>query len=344
MTTGLDGIDKQRVTDWLVVRTEVTPPLAFDRIEGGRSNLTYRLTDSHGNRWVLRRPPLYSVLASAHDVGREFQIMAALRDTPVPVPGLVGFEPDADVTGAPFYVMEFVDGVVPRDAETVAGALDWDARRKVAFNLADTLAELHAIDADAIGLGKLGKHTDYVARQLRRWSRQYEAGSERDLPLVRHVRDRLGAAIPDQGSPAIVHGDYRLDNMIVGEDGSIRAVLDWELCTLGDPMADVGLLHVYWSPLANRERPLIPAAGLIDGIPPIKDVIARYGQQSGRDLSRLDFYVAFGYWKLAVILEGVYTRFRSGAYGQGDGSHEAYGEMVIDLLQLAAIAVEGTDQ
>jgi aminoglycoside phosphotransferase (APT) family kinase protein len=334
----VDGIDAGRVTDWFRARTDVVPPLDFDVIAGGRSNLTYRVADAAGHRWVLRRPPLHSVLASAHDVGREHRIMAALQDTAVPVPPLVGDEPDETVTGAPFYVMEFVDGLVPRDAEVVTASLDSDARRAVAFNLADTLADLHAVDVDAVGLGDLAKRTDYIARQLHRWSGQYAKGSQRDLPLVGEVHDRLAADIPEQGPPAIVHGDYRLDNMIVGPDGGIRAVLDWELCTLGDPLADLGLLKVYWSPPTGREMPMIPAAGDIPGVPAIEDVIDRYGQRSGRDLDQLDYYVAFGYWKLAIILEGVHTRFASGAYGQTDGTHEAFGDMVIELLELAAQA------
>lgn len=335
MGEAVDGIDPQGVTEWMAQRTEMTPPLEFSVITGGRSNLTYTVRDADGRRWVLRRPPLHSVLASAHDVGREHRIMAALQDTAVPVPPLVGHEPDEAVTGAPFYVMEFVDGLVPRDADTIEARLDEDARRAAGFNLADTLADLHAVDVDEVGLGDFAKRTDYVARQLHRWLGQYEKGSERDLPLARTVHDRLAADIPDQGPAAIVHGDYRLDNMIVGDDGSVRAVLDWELCTLGDPLADVGLLQVYWAPPAGRDMPMIPAAGTVPGVPAIEDVIARYGQRSGRDLSELDYYVAFGYWKLAIILEGVYTRFASGAYGQTDGSHEAFGELVVDLLELA---------
>ncbi len=334
-----DGIKVEPVTDWLVRRVEVTPPLKFEVIAGGRSNLTFTVIDAQGRRWVLRRPPLHSLLASAHDVAREHRIMAALQDTAVPVPPLVGVEPSGEVLGAPFYVMEFVDGLVPRDAEVVTSRLDADARRAVMFNLADTLADLHRVDVDEVGLGNLAKRTDYIARQLHRWSGQYEKGSERDLPLVRQVHDRLATDIPEQGPPAIVHGDYRLDNMIVGPDGSIRAVLDWELCTLGDPLADLGLLQVYWNPPAGQEMPMIPSAGSIPGAPLIEEMITRYGQQSGRDLSMLDYYVAFGYWKLAIIFDGVYTRFESGAYGHTDGSHEAFGHIVFDLLELAATKI-----
>jgi aminoglycoside phosphotransferase (APT) family kinase protein len=219
--------------------------------------------------------------------------------------------------------------------DSVTATLDGPARVRVAEQLADTLAALHAVDIDDVGLGDLAKREDYIARQLHRWKGQYEKGASRDLPLAVEVHDRLAAAIPDQGPATIVHGDYRLDNLIVGEDGTIRAVLDWELCTLGDPLADVGLLVVYWAPAAEHEMPLIPAASLIPGMPDIDDVVARYARRSGRDLSELDYYVAFGYWKLALILEGVYARFSSGAYGQTDGSHEVFGQLVHDLLGLA---------
>ena len=268
--------------------------------------------------------------------------MAALRDTAVPVPPVIGYEADKEVTGAPFYMMEFVDGLVPRDSAAVTSRLDGGARRAVALNLADTLRELHDVDVDAVGLRSLARRpTGYIQRQLRRWSQQYEHGSARDLPLVRELHDRLAAEIPPEGTPAIVHGDYRLDNTIVGEDGTIRTVLDWELCTIGDPLADLGLLYVYWVPPRGREIPTLPAAGAIPGMPPIEDVIAQYARHSTCDLSHLDFYVAFGYWKLAIILEGVYTRFSAGAYGDSDGTHAAFAEVVVDLLDVGWERITG---
>lgn len=333
---GLAGVDPVGVARWLQARTAATLPVSFEIIVGGRSNLTYVLTDDDGRRWVLRRPPLHSVLASAHDVGREYRIMAALQATAVPVPPLVGLEADETVIGTPFYVMEYVDGVVPRDAAKVVDALDAAARAAVGINLADTLADLHAVDVDAVGLGGLAKRSDYIARQLHRWSRQYTTGSQRDLPLVMDVHDRLAAAIPSQAAAAIVHGDYRLDNVIVASNGAIKAVLDWELCTLGDPLADLGLLTVYWAPPAGRPMPMIPAAGTIPDVVSIETVIARYAERSGRDVAELDYYVAFGYWKLALILEGVSTRFSAGAYGASDGTHDEFGSLVIELLELAA--------
>jgi aminoglycoside phosphotransferase (APT) family kinase protein len=332
-----EGADVDAVGRWLGERADVTLPLIIELIAGGRSNLTYRVTDAAGRRWVLRRPPLHSVLTSAHDVGREYRIMAALQDTAVPVPPLVGNEPDAGVIGAPFYVMEFVDGLVPRDAASVQATLDPSARRAVAFNLADTLADLHAVEADAVGLGDLSRPADYIARQLHRWSKQHAAGSTRTLPLVGELHQWLKANIPAQATSAIVHGDYRLDNLIIGTNGEIRAVVDWELCTLGDPLADLGLLQVYWSPPNGREMPMIPAAGKIPGVPAIQQVLDRYAARSGKNLDQIDYYVVFGHWKLAMVLEGVYTRFASGAYGQVDGSHEAFGQIVIDLLKEADV-------
>jgi aminoglycoside phosphotransferase (APT) family kinase protein len=337
MTRGVEGVEGDAVTRWLADRVEVEPPVTFAVITGGRSNLTYSVTDAAGRRWVLRRPPLHSVLSSAHDVVREARLIGALADTDVPVPPLIGSESDTDVTGAPFFVMRYVDGLVPRDADVVVAELDVVARRRMGEQLADTLAALHAVDVDAVGLGDLAPREDYLARQLRRWRRQYEQGSTRDLPAAIAVHERLAADIPAQHTSTIVHGDYRLDNVIVDGQGTIRAVLDWELCTLGDPLADVGLLAVYWDPGGPR-LPMIPAAGRIPGMPPLDDVLARYATVSGREMSTLDYHVAFGYWKLAMILEGVYARSASGAYGDAGSGYEAFGAMVVDLLDLADAA------
>lgn len=332
---GVDGIDASAVTAWLQERAEVDPPLHFEVITGGRSNLTYTVTDVSGTRWVLRRPPLHSVLKSAHDVGREYRLMDALQDSAVPVPPLVGHETDDAVNGAPFYVMEFVDGHVIRSVDDATAALSEEARRPTARALVQTLADLHAVDIDQVGLGDLAKRDEYIARQLKRWYGQFQKGDSRDLPLVGELHDRLVADIPEQRGTAIVHGDYRLDNVIVDDAGTIKAVLDWELCTLGDPLADVGLLAVYWTPPSATELPLIPAAGAIPGFPDVDEVTGWYGQLSGRDLDELPYYVAFGFWKLAIILEGVYARFSAGAYGETDDSHKVFAQLVEELLEAA---------
>ena len=334
--TDLAGIDAAGVTAWFAAHVPAArPPLDFSLITGGRSNLTYVVTDTDGRRFVLRRPPLGKTLASAHDVGREHQIMAALASSPVPVPPVVGLCTDDSVNGAPFYVMPFVDGLVLRDPEAVA-QVDEAVRWAAAESLVDVLATLHAVDPDSVGLGDLGRREDYVARLLRRWRGQWDQSKTREIPLVEEVAERLARSIPEQEGASIVHGDYRLDNVIISpEDGSIRAVLDWELCTLGDPLADVGMLLVYWTEPGDEVSPLFWAPTTAPGFPRRTDLAERYAARSGRDLSDVDFYVALGLWKVAVILEGVYARYESGAYGDTDDSYRQF-EAVIPQLAEAA--------
>ena len=235
------------------------PPLTFERISGGRSNLTYGVNDAGGHRWALRRPPLGKRLASAHDMAREHRIIAALQSTDVPVPPVAGLCEDDSVNGAPFYVMEFVDGPVLRSKAEAEAGFDDAERRAIGERVVDTLVAIHAIDPDQVGLGQLGRKQDYVARQLRRWHEQWEKSKTSELPMVDDVHRRLSERIPEQGPATIVHGDYRLDNMILSPDGEVAAVVDWELCTLGDPLADVGLLLVYWSEAGDEFTPLFEA-------------------------------------------------------------------------------------
>jgi aminoglycoside phosphotransferase (APT) family kinase protein len=336
---GPDGIDSVKVTTWLQEHAAVRPPVDFAVVQGGRSNLTYVVTDADDRRLVLRRPPLHGVLQSAHDMGREHRIISALGPADVPVPATVGFEEDDAVTGAPFYVMEHVEGVVVRDTATAASALDASARTAASEDLVDVLVRLHEVDVDAVGLGDLAKREDYLARQLKRWRGQLHQARTRELPVLDEVHDRLVAAIPDQGPATIVHGDYRLDNLILDPaTGQVRAVLDWELTTLGDPLADVGLLLVYWADPGDEVIPLLDAPTTVEGFLSRREVAERYAERSGRDLSQIEYYVAFGYWKLACILEGVYSRYSSGAYGDTDDSFRAFGDVVIALGERAAEA------
>jgi aminoglycoside phosphotransferase (APT) family kinase protein len=312
------GIDPGPVTAWFETHAaEVRPPLSFELIAGGHSNLTYRVADTAGGRWVLRRPPTGQVLATAHDMGREHRIIAALAPTRVPVPPVVGLCTDPEVNGAPFYVMEFVDGSVVRSLE-VGEELTPEVRRAAAESLIDTLVEIHAVDVDEVGLGDLGRREDYLARQLKRWYGQWNQSKTRELAAVDQVHDHLVAHLPDQRESTLVHGDYRLDNCLVGPDGALTAVLDWELCTLGDPLADLGLLMVYW---ADRDDPAsgrLSPATVLDGFPSRADLVERYAARSGRDVSEIDRYTAFGYWKLACIVEGVYARYVGGSMGAAD--------------------------
>ena len=337
MTT--TGIDADKVTAWFKDHAPgVEAPLSFDLITGGRSNLTFRVEDAAGHAWVLRRPPLGHVLATAHDMGREHRIQSALAATDVPVPGIVGLCQDEAVNGAPFYVMDFVDGAVLRDRAT-GEQLDSASRKHAGAQIADVLARIHAVDVDAVGLGDLGRKEAYLERQLKRWHRQWEQSKTRELPVVDQVHAELTERAPEQGPATIVHGDYRLDNCLVGKDGTIEAVLDWELCTLGDPLADVGLLLVYWTDPGDEGSPLGDSATTLDGFPHRAEVAAAYAEASGRDLSDIDYYVAFGYWKLACILEGVYARYRAGVMGQS-GSYELFAKQVEVLAQAAHSTIE----
>jgi aminoglycoside phosphotransferase (APT) family kinase protein len=336
-----DGIDAPSVEAWFAANVDgVEPPLTFKMIAGGRSNLTYSVTDSNGRRWALRRPPMGKTLGSAHDMGREHRVVSALEGTPVPVPGIAGFCEDDSVNEAPFYVMDFLPGPILR-AVADADPYSEEQRRVIGENVVDTLVAIHEVDPDSVGLGDLGKKTDYVARTLRRWSGQWEKSKTRELDLVTDVHDRLAARIPEQGPATIVHGDYRLDNMILTEDATgVAGVVDWELCTLGDPLADIGLLLVYWAEEGDEMIPLMEPATMQPGFPSREEAKARYAERSGRDLSQIDFFVALGYWKLAVILEGVYARYMAGGYGEA-GAEDAGAKMFADtVVRLAEAADE----
>ena len=329
-----DGIDAERVAAWFAANVpDVETPLSFERISGGRSNITYGVADAAGKRWALRRPPLGARLASAHDMGREFKVISALEPTNVPVPAAFGLCEDESVNGAPFYVMGFVEGPILRTKTDAEAAFDAGERRAIGERVIDTLAAIHAVDPDPVGLGDLARKEEYVARQLRRWHGQWEKSKTREIPLVDDVHDRLAARIPEQGPATIVHGDYRLDNMILAPSGEVAAVVDWELCTLGDPLADVGLLLVYWSEPTDEFRPLFEAPTVAEGFPTREDLRARYEEQTGRDLSGIDYYVSLGLWKLAIILEGVYARYASGQYGKTDEGFEEFAKIVVKLAE-----------
>jgi len=342
-----EGINASVVSGWLMANVEgLRPPFEFALIAGGRSNLTYAVTDGAGRRIVLRRPPISHVLPTAHDMGREHRIISALRDTPVPVPAALGYCADEAVTGQPFYVMDFVDGYVLRGPAEAAAALDEATRMKAGRDLVDVLVAIHRVRVDAIGLGDLARHDGYIERQLRRWHRQFgqsqqqarEVGVYRPVPLVDKVHDLLANRVPVQQGTALVHGDYRLDNTIVSADGRVQAVLDWELSTLGDALADVGTLMAYWG--SGREPgavsdPLQLSATVLPGFPSRAEVAARYAAQSGRDLTNLGFYVAFAQWKLACIGEGVFVRYAANAMGTGGGDAAALRRGVEDRARQA---------
>lgn len=287
-------------------------------IAGGRSNLTYELSDGSGSRWVLRRPPLGQVLPTAHNVSREFRILSALVDTAVPVPKLIGLCDDLKVIPrAPFFVMEFVDGQVLRTAGDVE-RLASPARRRAGVDLAINLAHIHNVDYRKCGLDGIGREQDYVERQLSRWRRQYAETKTHALPEVDEAHEALSAQIPEQVGASLVHGDYRLDNVIVTSGGEVKSVLDWELCTLGDPLADVGqmILRTEFESSGTGQldtRPLLAASDY----PRTEEILRAYFSTRGMESVDVGYYVALAAWKSACILQGVYARQRRGAMGGG---------------------------
>ena len=334
----MQGIDTARVSSWLETNVaDATPPFHFALIAGGRSNLTYAVTDGRGARYVLRRPPLGHVLATAHDMAREHRIVEAVGRTEVPVPPVFGLCTDIDVIGAPFYVMGFVDGVVLDGIER-ADELPVSLRPRAAEHLVDVLADLHAVDVDQVGLGDLAKREGYIERQVKRWSTQWDQSKTRDLPAIDEVAKRLRDRVPTQHGVSIVHGDYRFGNCLTDvRVGRINAVLDWELCTLGDPLADVGYLGIYWfDGTAETTRPNDPTPA--GGFPPYSAVLERYARATGRDLSGIGYYIAFGCWRLAVISEGVYARYLHGAMGDDSGVDVAAFKLATESLAERALA------
>lgn len=284
-------------------------PLTGRLIEGGRSNLTYAVTDGT-TRWVVRRPPLGHVLATAHDMKREHRVISALHPTAVPVPRPVLLCEDVEVLGAPFYVMEFVDGTPYRTADQLA-PLGPRRTRDAVLGLVDTLVELHSVDPAEVGLADFGRPEGFLDRQLRRWGKQLDASRNRELAGIDELQAALGRALPHSPAPTVVHGDYRLDNVLIGEDDRIKAILDWEMSTLGDPLTDLGLLVMYSAPLDLPDSPISTTASAA-GHPDPAEIVERYAARSGRDASDVAWYTAFAWFKLAVILEGIHYRYTLG--------------------------------
>ncbi|MCU1390305.1 MAG: hypothetical protein JWL72_3643 [Ilumatobacteraceae bacterium] len=336
------GIDVPSVTAWLETHVNgATGPFEFDLIAGGHSNLTFGVTGADGTRFVLRRPPLGHVLASAHDMGREFRIISGLQTSAVPVAPALGFCDDIAVNGAPFYVMGYVDGYVIRDEATALKVLTEDARRTASESIVDTMAAIHAVDLVDSGLDTLGKHEDYIARQLRRWYGQWNSQKTRELAGVDAAHALLAARIPDQGPASIVHGDYRLDNCMVDANGNVIAVLDWEICTLGDRLADLGLLLVYWTGPDDEMTSWTGASTTSPGFLNRADLAERYAAITGVDLGQLDYYIAFAFWKLACILEGVYARYLGGALGDRDPQELLPFKLQVEGAAASAMAALG---
>ena len=308
-----EGYNVTAVEAWIADNVVgLTPPFKWTRLQGGHSNLTYRIDDPKGRAAVVRRPPQGELLPKAHDMSREWALISGLGPTPVPVAPALGFCESPDVTGAWFYVMGLIDGkplYSPADTEALVPE---DKRRTMAWSFIDVLADLHALDPDDIGLGGLGKKEDYIGRQLRTWFRSWPSSAgdaDYDDPQAHDLRDFLSANIPEQGPARVVHGDYGVHNCLIGADAQVVAVVDWEISTLGDPLADLGYALNQWAePGDDREG----AATMVPGFPSRAELAARYAERSGRDLSLLDYYVGFNWWKSACIIHGVYARYCAG--------------------------------
>lgn len=308
----VEGVDAEALTAWLAMNVpEADGPVQVEQLAGGASNLTFRVRD-RSNDWVLRRPPLSHVLATANDMKREFTVQQGLHRTDVPVPRVVAFCDNEAVIGSSFYVMERLDGIVFNDASDVAH-LDEAQSLAASHELVDVLARLHAVEPEAVGLGSFGKPTGFVTRQVGRWSTQWERSKQRELPEIDEVARILAASIPPEGAASIVHGDYSFNNTMFRreEPARMQAVLDWEMSTLGDPLTDVGMVAMYWGEVgemmwASREHPQPHRANA--GFPSVDGLLDRYASASGRDLAGIDFYRALATFKLAVITEGAHAR------------------------------------
>ncbi len=313
------GLALDRVSAWIESQVPgAAPPFDAELIAAGGSNLTYRVSDAAGHQWALRRPPVTARLATAHDMRREWRVISALQhgDCAVPVPDAIAYCDDEALVGAPFYVMEFVDGRILRGVDDVADFSQADADRATE-SLVAVQAALHRASPSALGLDDIARrHDAYVDRQLRRWRRQVEKSLERDAPLFDVLHRRLSRHVPKEQAPAaLAHGDYRFDNTVLGAAGDIAAVLDWELCTIGDPVADFFWSLSYWGESGDVVSFLPSSPTLSPLFASRRDVAAMYAKMTGFDLSDWDYFQAFSMWKMACIIEGVHARIRHGGGG-----------------------------
>ena len=336
MSDPVAGLDLEKLGPWFAEHVPgAGSELAATFISGGKSNLTYIVGDGT-SEWIVRRPPLGHVLATAHDMGREYRVMSALQPTDVPVPVTYAFCDDESVIGANFYVMEKVEGFPYRTSAQLS-PLGAERVRAISTELIDTLTALHAVDPDDVGLGDFGRAEGYLTRQVHRWKKQLDASKTRELPAADELYDRLASDIPAQSAPGIVHGDYRLDNVLVGADDHIHAVVDWEMATLGDPIADLALMVLYQR-LAKVGGDTVANASEAPGYLSEQELVARYAAGSDRDLSRFGWYLGLGAYKLAGVLEGIHYRF---LHGQTVGpGFDRVGETIVPLLEAGLAALD----
>ncbi|OIQ76319.1 homoserine kinase [mine drainage metagenome] len=310
--TEIPGLDLPRLRAYLETNApQLAGDLSASLIPGGRSNLTYFVSNEI-TQYVLRRPPLGHVLTTAHDMGREFRVMSALSESDVPVPKPLLLCEDESVIGAPFYLMSKVEGSVYRTKEETA-SLTYVKAQELSADLIEILARLHKIDPAKAGLGDFGKVEGFLERQLGRWQKQLASSNSRQINGIGELAAGLSAAIPETKNSGIIHGDFRLDNCIINSDMKVAAVVDWEMSTLGDCLSDVGLFVVYWDGIPGHpESPISGGISAERGFPSSVELLERYAAITGFNLDRINWYVAFGFFKLAVILEGIHFRYNKG--------------------------------
>lgn len=312
-------------------------PFDFEFITGGHSNLTYRVTSEDGEIFVLRRPPLGAVIASAHDMEREHRIISGVSHSSVPVPDALGLCTDESVNGAPFYIMNYVVGTVIDTSEVAAATTSVEIRQTISDSVVDVLAALHTTTPEAMGLGELGRKEAYLDRQLRRWQGQWEKTKTRELPAMERAHELLLADKPEQRYTGVVHGDYRLGNMLIDPvAGSVEAVLDWELCTLGDVLADLGYLLNNWvQPGEDSLRGATAFPTEEGGFSTREELVERYSEKTGFAVADVNYYRAFQNWRLAAIVEGVLARYLQGVMGDDPVDTDSYREQVENLANEA---------
>ena len=333
------GFDVALVEAWMAENTRVVPPCRWTRLTGGHSNLTYLLTDSNDDEFVIRRPPQGELLPKAHDMFREFRIIEALHPAGIPVAEPIGYCDDRAVCDRHFYVMGKVGGQALYTGTESAERLDVAARGRVGASFMETLAAIHSIDPEDVGLGDLGRHDGYVARQIRTWYGSWTASAEAadyDDPRIHELHTWLNERLPEQGPARVVHGDYGMHNSMVGEDGSMVAVLDWEIATLGDPMADFAYALNAWAESADPVAVEADAATAMPGFCSRDDLVRYYADRTGADMSNLSYYRAFNAFKTACILHGVYARYRMGQKSSEGVDLETLFNRISASIELAA--------
>jgi aminoglycoside phosphotransferase (APT) family kinase protein len=343
-TKGPEGYKVEAVERWVTENVAgLTPPLQWTRLQGGHSNLTYQIEDTEGRKAVIRRPPQGQLLPKAHDMSREWALISALGPTSVPVPAALGFCESPDITGAWFYVMGMIDGHPLYNSEDTNRWVPETQRQKMAFSFIDVLAALHEVDPDEVGLGDLGKKENYIGRQLKTWYRSWTSSVEPaqfDDPRAHELQEYFLENMPDQGPARVVHGDYGLHNCLIGPDCTIAAVVDWEISTLGDPLADLAYALNQWPDPTDAEPFPPEAATAPPGFPSRTALTQRYADKTGRDLSRLNYYIGFNRWKTAAIVHGVYARYLEGKKSTDGIDLEEMRERISRSLTLAEEAVQ----